>query len=336
VIHTQALLSFWRDYFGLTWPGGEMCIALAEKFLDRVEVCDPKGFVALDGRPVLYLANHQVYLESLLFSVVVTPLTRVPPTTLAKMAHRDRWLGRFVDLVFSYPGLPQHQPIEYFDRENADQAIGQTLTRLDEIMKQGNSLMIHVEGTRRRSARRGRVIMLSPLWVGLAMAHDWPIVPVRFVGGLPFEDAGVKHDVPVGFGQQIIRIGRPITTAELLEIPVAERVPHVRAAINGLQDCATETPGAPDPDFATAVASWVERTGADPVAACILEALRRSSQNLGAGSRALLEAAARIASGRPAGLDARPGPQGEWLQRAAAFFFGPCASRVETYAASGA
>jgi 1-acyl-sn-glycerol-3-phosphate acyltransferase len=322
MIRTHELLAFWRGFFGVSWPGQEMCVALAEKFLERVEVCDPKGLVALDGRPVMFLGNHQVYLESLLFNLAVSPLTRRPATTLAKSGHRDRWLGRFVELVFRYPGLPAYQPIEYFDRENADQAIGDTVRRLERIMAGGTSLMIHVEGTRRRSARRGRVIVLSPLWVGLAMSHDWPIVPVRFVGGLPAEDNGIKYDVPVDFGRQIVRVGRPIQKAELLALPAQERVPHIRAAINALQDCATERPGPADPEFGSAVSEWVARTGADPVAACIIEALRRSSQPLGPGCRVLVEAAARIRASRPARLALPPGPEGEWVARAAEFLFG--------------
>lgn len=322
MIQTNELLAFWRGYFDFSWPGQEMCVALAEKFMDRVEICDPKGVVALMGQPVLFLANHQVYLESLLFNLTVSPLTRRPTITLAKLAHRERWLGRFVDLVTSYPGLPTYKPIEYFDRENAETAIGETVARIDALMKGGSSLLIHVEGTRRRSARRGRVIMLSPLWVGLAMAHEWPIVPVRFVGGLPVEDEGFKHDLPVGFGRQIIRVGRPISTQELLGMPAQDRVPFVRASLNALQDCVTEMPGAPDPGFANEVLELVLRTGTDPVAATILEALRRTSQSLSAECRQLVEAADRVRAGRPAGLRYPNTPEGAWLSRVADFFLG--------------
>jgi 1-acyl-sn-glycerol-3-phosphate acyltransferase len=266
-------LGYWRRHFGLEWPGQEICAALAAKYLERVEVVDPKSLVALAGKPMLFLANHQCFVESLLFSYAVPPLCGRPVVALAKMAHRDGWLGRFVDLVFGYPGVPEHHAVEYIDRDDPD--VGTTVARLEAQVRGGHSLLIHVEGTRRRSARRGRVLAVSPLWIGLAMAHDWPIVPVRFVGGLPIEDLGYKLDAPYRHGRQIIRLGRPISCDELLRQPVDGRVSYVRAAINALQDCRTEEPGAPDHDFGIAVDRWTALTGAEPMAAVLLEGLRR-------------------------------------------------------------
>ena len=326
-------LGYWRRHFGLEWPGQEICAALAAKYLERVEVDDPKSLVALAGKPMLFLANHQCFVESLLFSYAVPPLCGRPVVALAKMAHRDGWLGRFVDLVFGYPGVPEHHAVEYIDRDDPD--VGTTVARLEAQVRGGHSLLIHVEGTRRRSARRGRVLAVSPLWIGLAMAHDWPIVPVRFVGGLPIEDLGYKLDAPYRHGRQIIRLGRPISCDELLRQPVDGRVSYVRAAINALQDCRTEEPGAPDHDFGIAVDRWTAHTGAEPMAAVLLEGLRRWVERRRVPSTLeespgdftdacdALVAAADLHREAAAVLRVPPGPEGAWLARMAAFLFGP-------------
>jgi 1-acyl-sn-glycerol-3-phosphate acyltransferase len=330
-------LAYWRRFFELEWPGQELVAAVADKFLDRVEVVDPSALVALAGRPMLFLANHQCYLESLVFSYAVPPLCGVPATVLAKSAHRGRWLGRLVELVFGWPGLRPHHAVEYIDRDDPG-APAELLARLSAVLRRG-SLLVHVEGTRRRSAQRGRVLAVSPLWAELALATGAPVVPVRFVGGLPIDDGGAKLDAPVGMGKQMVRLGRPITSDELASVAAEERAGHLRAAINALQDCRTETPGAPDERFAAAAEEWSARTGAEPMAAVLLEALiRRVERGPGRdpGDRcAALVAVARLhREGRTAVLRVSDDDEGRWLAGLAAFLFGPRGPAVVEHAAA--
>src|SRR5690606_33292700 len=106
-----------RDFFGLgAWPVEDLYYGLTERFLGDVQVEDPRALEAIAGRPVLFLANHQVGVESLIFSIVASALVRTPTLTLAKIEHRDSWLGRLISHCFAYPGAKDPGVIAHFDR----------------------------------------------------------------------------------------------------------------------------------------------------------------------------------------------------------------------------
>jgi 1-acyl-sn-glycerol-3-phosphate acyltransferase len=320
-------VTFWKRLLGKdaeAWPGVHIFQALAEKFLSGVDIADPLAFAGIHGAPVLYLANHQVYLESMLFNMALAPLQGRPAVGLAKIEHRDRWLGRFIDLLFGYPGLHSPVAIEYFDRESPDATV-RAVARLEDLAnRDGQSILVHVEGTRRRCARRGRVQAMSPLWPEVAVKNGWAIVPVRFVGGLPVEDQGSKLDAPVGFGSQTIRVGAPIAAAELAPLGDEARVARVRGAINALQDNRTEEPEPADPIFAAAVDDWVQRSGVHPMAATILMALVRHRRATGSIDPLCDALAACAEDGRP--LRAPPSLDAAWVERLGRFLLGEGAS----------
>ena len=68
---------------------------------------------ALQGRAVLYLGNHQVGIESLIFSIVASALQKVPTLTLAKVEHQQSWQ---LDVV----GPALHTPAEVALRDAED------------------------------------------------------------------------------------------------------------------------------------------------------------------------------------------------------------------------
>ena len=106
----MSVVGQWRDlYYGLI-----------ERFVNQVKLQDAAAFEAVQGRSVLYLANHQVAIESLLFSIVASGLSRVPTVTLAKEEHRCTWLGKLIQHCFAYPGVRDPQVITYFDRSNPE------------------------------------------------------------------------------------------------------------------------------------------------------------------------------------------------------------------------
>jgi hypothetical protein len=122
--------------------------------------------------------------------------------------------------------------------------------------------MVHVEGTRSLTCRRP-VEKMSSAFIDMALAVNAPIVPVRFVGGLPAEELPERISFPVGFGKQDYWLGRPIYPEELARMPYKERKLAVISAINNLgPENATETPAPPDHAFGELVESWAERTGA--------------------------------------------------------------------------
>jgi len=77
------------------------------------------------------------------------------------------------------------------------------------MTKSYKSLMVHVEGTRAFTCRHA-VGKMSSAFVDLALKLGAPIVPVRFVGGLPVQPLQKGLEFPVDFGRQDYWIGRPI------------------------------------------------------------------------------------------------------------------------------
>ena len=89
-----------------------------------VVIADPDAFAAVRGRSCLYLGNHQVGIESLLFSVVLSALSGTPTLTLAKAEHRTSWLGTLIAHSFAYPGVTDPRLITFFDREDRESLLG--------------------------------------------------------------------------------------------------------------------------------------------------------------------------------------------------------------------
>jgi 1-acyl-sn-glycerol-3-phosphate acyltransferase len=252
--------AFWREWFQRgPWPIEDLYYGLAERFVRRVVLADPAAFAALRGRSVLYLANHQVGIESLLFSVIASGLAQRPTVTLAKAEHQTSWLGQLIKQSFSYPGVRDPQVITFFHREDRE-SLPAIMMDLAESLNE-RSVMVHIEGTRSLSCRTP-VEKMSGAFIDLAIARGAPIVPVRFVGGLPREPLETRLEFPVGFGQQDIWLGRPLDPAALAAVPYGERKRRVIGAINGLgPKNAAEEPLPGDAAFKAAVDSLVRERG---------------------------------------------------------------------------
>src|SRR6185503_6588393 len=121
---------------------------LIARFVADVVVVDPEAFARVRGRSCLYLGNHQVGIESLLFSVAVAALSDTPVVTLAKAEHRSSWLGRLIAHSFAYPGVTDPNLITFFEREDRESLL-KIVGEIAVAMKSGRrSAMVHVEGTR--------------------------------------------------------------------------------------------------------------------------------------------------------------------------------------------
>ena len=268
---------FWRAWFGVgEWPVEELDMALIEAFVENVHVEDPAAMEAIRGRAVLYLGNHQVGIESLLFSIIASALNSVPTLTLAKQEHRESWLGKLIAHCFTYPGVRDPGVITYFDR--SDPA---SLPRIaGELAKatDARSLMVHVEGTRAHSCREP-VKNMSGIFCDLAIRAGVPIVPVKLAGGLPITPVEEKLEYPVGFGKQTYWLGAPILPAELEALPYKARTDKVRDAINALGP-QPEAPSAPNTDLVWRAHEWESRKGVSKGQAgvwAVLELLREPS-----------------------------------------------------------
>jgi 3-oxoacyl-(acyl-carrier-protein) synthase/3-hydroxymyristoyl/3-hydroxydecanoyl-(acyl carrier protein) dehydratase/1-acyl-sn-glycerol-3-phosphate acyltransferase len=281
---------WWRKTLGMdlhrAWPGEDVFFALAERCVADVVVVDPAALAAARARACLYLANHQVGAESMLFNVLAAPLLDRPIVTVAKAEHRASWIGRLTELCFAFPGVAPLATMLLIERDNPQQ-VAQGFAQLAATLRAGSaSALVHVEGTRALACRRP-VAKLSSALIDVALAAQVPIVPVRFAGGLPVEPLAARIEFPLGFGGQTYFIGRPIAPADLAGRPNKERVAAVLAALNNVGPAlSAEVPATPDEAFAARVAAR-RAQGVGSENAVIVEALRAASQ-LSEPLRALL------------------------------------------------
>jgi 1-acyl-sn-glycerol-3-phosphate acyltransferase len=227
----EPVARWWRRQLGRpegeegAWPGERLVVALARAYLGDLKLEDPSALEALKGRPVLYLANHETYLESVIFTVVMSMIGDLPVEALAKVEHQQAWLGRFHDLIIGWPGVKNPGAIVYFNQQNPAE-----LPKLVRERCQHSSLLVHVEGTRQIVPGQP-VEKISSLWVDIATERNVPIVPVAFRGGI---GDGHKHDVPQGCARQAVFVGAPILPEQLAAKPYAERRKYVASRINEL------------------------------------------------------------------------------------------------------
>lgn len=267
---------WWRGRLGLDagWPAEDICFGLAERFAEIV-VHDPQAFDAVRGRSCLYLANHQVGVESYLFSVLVSGLTGIPTPVIAKAEHRQSWIGRMVSHSVAYPGVPDPQLMVFVEREHPSSVTAALETLALRLRAGAASVLAHVDGTRALSCRQPAA-RLSPALLDMALHAQVPVVPVRFAGGLPVEPLAARLEFPFGYGRQQYRIGRPILPEALRRIAWRHRGQAVLEAINTLgDDHGPESPAAPDPAFAQRVQAWMKASGASHEDAVVYTALEQ-------------------------------------------------------------
>jgi 1-acyl-sn-glycerol-3-phosphate acyltransferase len=317
---------YWRERIGIgPWPVEDLYYGLIERFVGDVVLVDPEAFARVRGHSCLYLGNHQVGIESLLFSVLISTLSATPAVTLAKAEHKTSWLGWLIAHSFSFPGVSDPNLITFFEREDRESLMKIVNDLGVEMRSGGKSVMVHVEGTRSLACRRP-IVKMSSAFIDLALAVGAPIIPVRFVGGLPVAEMEKRLEFPTGFGRQDYWLGRPILPDELAALPYKDRKEVVIAAINGLgPDVMAETPSAPDVAFSAAVNEWIARCGCTPEDAVFFTTLAMLADP-GEEVRALCDGA------RQGKLVVGSGARAEWLARFAEKLFGPHGPQVIRYA----
>jgi 1-acyl-sn-glycerol-3-phosphate acyltransferase len=205
--------------------------------------------------------------------------------------------------------------IAFFDRENL-RSLPTIIRDLGKKMGAGQrSVTVHCEGTRSLTCRTP-VKNLSGSFVDIAVKQNVPIVPVRFVGGLPTEPLEQRIDFPLGCGQQDYWFGKPILAEELSALRYRERREVVIEAINNLGPSnAEEEPLPPNPEFEAAAKDWEKSTATLAPYAVIFETLRQM-ENPGPEARRLLEAA------KEGELRVADDAKGRWLAEVAQWLFG--------------
>jgi acyl transferase domain-containing protein/3-hydroxymyristoyl/3-hydroxydecanoyl-(acyl carrier protein) dehydratase/1-acyl-sn-glycerol-3-phosphate acyltransferase len=310
------LRDHWRKWLGGESPVQSVLVSLVSRFLRHVVVEDPPALDALRGQPVLFLANHQVGIESLVFAVACASVQDLPVLTIAKQQHRDTWLGRLITLCREFPGLRTPRAMLYVDRDDPARMADVFADAGTILAADGMSMLVHAEGTRSVDCRRA-VQRVGSVVLDLAANARLPVVPVRFSGGLPAQPLRDKLEFPLGLARQDIHLGTPLLPEELAQLPSGLRRDRVLAAINRTgQDCATEMPNPGDPVFAEAVAALATELGLDLPRAVVLQTLVESAD---AGDLAQT-VRCHLRDGTP--VSNEDTAQARWLLRFAAWFRG--------------
>ncbi|HWL85858.1 MAG TPA: 1-acyl-sn-glycerol-3-phosphate acyltransferase [Polyangiaceae bacterium] len=319
----SSVRAFWRNHFSVgPWPVEDFFYGLVEQFVGDVVLADPEGFARVRGRSVLYLANHQVSVESLMFSVLIPALSGAITVTLAKAEHRISWIGELVEHCFTYPGVSDPGMMTFFNRENQAELLEVIQRLVQEMTAAGKGAMIHVEGTRSLSCRQP-VAKISSAVIELALAAGCPIVPLRFVGALPVEPLAERSEFPIGYGKQDIWVGSPMYPEQIGKLPLKERKQAVLDAINRLgPELSEEVPHAPNPTLAERIEQW-GRTRVTADAAVLFSALDAASSPRSALTEKLL------AGARAGRLDPGTGAEERWLATLARLLFGADGPSVE-------
>jgi 1-acyl-sn-glycerol-3-phosphate acyltransferase len=293
----------------------DLTLALLRRFVRSIQIADPQAFASLHGRGVLYLANHQLDLESVLFVSAIASLQGTVTTAIARQELHESWVKPFFDICFQHPQIRDLNMLLLIDRGSPEAVLQSLSQAVERAGQQANSLLIHVEG--KHALRAGQAVeVVSTSLIDLAVANGVPIVPLRFSGGLPLEPVTEPLAFPFGYGRQDFRVGVPILPEALAPLSSAARKAEVLDALNGFDAGPHgEIPQAGDAAFAAAVAAWLQAQGVGEVQAalwCTLQEAPNPSVETQA-LRALVE-------GETPALVALDAARRRWLAQAARLF----------------
>ena len=313
------IFEYGRNLFHLgPWLFENITRSLCARFIRYVILEDPAAFEKVRNRSLLYLGNHQIQVESMLFPLLAQVLTQRRIVTIADAAHKTGWIGALNDIVYSHPGIHYPKNIVYFDQNDRKSLFNIIDKFKEQIKKEGISVFLHTEG-RLGLTCKNPVKVLSSVFIDMALESDLPIVPVRFTGGLPVEKLEKTLDFPVGYGKQDYYIGTPILPETLKKLNYADHRKLVINAINHLGGAnAQETPGKPAPDFINAVASYRKQTGASEVKAVLFKALDMLTEIPEKEAHEML-----LRRGHGEKIQFQDNDKGRWMKRLTDWLFEP-------------
>lgn len=289
----------------------ELCI----RFVNNLIIEDPAAFDAVRKRNLLYIANHQVQIESMLFTGLAHYLNDALTVAVSDAIHIKGWLGRLNNIAYEYPVVKYQRNLMYFD-QNARESMFDIITRFkNRITEEGISVLVHVEGKLGLTCRKP-VTTLSSVFIDMAIDCDLPIVPIRFTRGLPVEEMKSPIDFPFRYCKQDYYIGNPIFPDMLKSMPYAERRKYVLNALNTLGlPSDKEEPYPPDIEFEKEINEYMKKKNLSDVQSVFYKTLEKSAYPLSAESQAMLDYAQKgnpFDSGDEIGL---------WLQKFAGWLF---------------
>ncbi len=197
--------------------------ALGKRFIGDVSFEDYREFQQLG--PCIYLANHQVAVESLLFALLVFALKGSKIATVSKAQNADHWLGQLQAGAETLYGDQNPLDILYFERSRPHEFLTLCNDFLQTAESSNRSLFIHVGGTREQYEGQG-IDNMSSFIIDAAVKAGIPIVPVAFTGALPAEDTGQKYEWPVHLQGQSYSFGRAIQPSRFERLNTQARIDY--------------------------------------------------------------------------------------------------------------
>ena len=276
-LDADAVKQWWQHRLGMQpgWFGDDLYGGLIERFVSSVRVQDAGALAKLNGRSVLFLANHEVQIESLLITILSSALTDTTTVTMANAKHERGWVGQLIRDIFSYPECADPRNIVYFDQQDRESMFTLLEGLKNDVTQRNASIMVHAPGT--RATRAGEPVRrISSLFLDLAIELQLPVVPVYFDGGLPAEPLSAgKLEFPLHQTGQSYTFGRPILPEELGALPYAERRACVLDGINALApDQKVAQPNPPRDERAQEIQAWQAHTQKDEINATLLNILQ--------------------------------------------------------------
>lgn len=254
----------WSLFAGVSsHPGTDFLEAMIRHFVRHLVIEHVRSLQALRTQPLIYLANHQTAVESMLFIHLMSAYQEVPIVALAKSEHEQSWLGRCETWLRAYPGARLHPSMTYIHQQSATSMLD-VMKHLQWLTREGYSLLIHVEGARQPTCRTPVRNMSSDL-LEFLLSLNVPLVPVRFAGGLPIKGNGYSYyEFPYQFARQDYYVGAPLDANQIGGLPAYERKSSLLAAISSVgPDYTREFPNDPNCQLESEVIQWMNQTGVE-------------------------------------------------------------------------
>ncbi len=204
------------------------------QFVRNVLVEDIDDYNSIEGKPFIYLANHQTGIESLLINGISLEKSQYIMAVAKKELNESvNDVGLLAKLYYSHGEKERASSgLFFFDRESPTTILSTLKKLMDKVSRENIACLIHVDGTRSQ-CYKDEAKNLNSVIIDEAIKLDIPLVPLRITGGLP-QNGDRKLDYPINEGKQDYWIGRSIRSSHIKNMNLKERKEYILNKINGL------------------------------------------------------------------------------------------------------